>query len=63
MDFMVGLSKTLRKYVSIQIIADELTKSAHFILVHVDYNMSKLAKIYIKEIIELYRVPVSILWD
>ena len=51
MDFVVGLPKTMGKYDSIWVIADRLTKSAHFISVKVTYNAEKLAKLYISEVV------------
>ena len=51
MDFVVGLPKTLRKFDSIWVIVDRLTKSAHFIPVKVTYNVEKLAKHYISEVV------------
>ena len=62
MDFVVGLPKTLGKFDSILVIVDVLTKSAHFIPVRIDYNAEQLAKIYVKEIMRLYGVPLSINW-
>ena len=63
MDFVVGLPKTMGKYDSIWVIVDRLTKSAHFIPVKVTYNVEKLAKIYISEIVRLHGVPLSIISD
>ena len=63
MDFVVGLPKTLGKFDSIWVIVDRLTKSAHFILVKVTYNVQKLAKLYISKIIRLHGVPLSIISD
>ena len=63
MDFIVGLPNTLGKYDSIWVIVDRLTKSAHFIQVKVTYNVEKLAKLYISEIVRLHRVPLSIISD
>ncbi|WMV09494.1 hypothetical protein MTR67_002879 [Solanum verrucosum] len=40
---------------------DRLTKSANFIVVRIDYNAQQLAKIYVKEIVRLYGVPLSII--
>lgn len=57
-DLFIGLRKTLRMCDSIQVIIDQLTKSTHFILVRVEYNASKLEKIYMKEIMRHYGVPV-----
>ncbi|XP_060182236.1 uncharacterized protein LOC132611894 [Lycium barbarum] len=60
MYFVVGLSKTLGMFDSIWIIVDRLTKSAHFIPVRITYDAEKLAKIYIREVVRLHRVPISI---
>ncbi|XP_055806962.1 uncharacterized protein LOC129875729 [Solanum dulcamara] len=63
MDFVVCLPKTLGKLDSIWVIVDRLTKSAHFIPIKVTYDVEKLAKLYIREIIQLYGVPISIISD
>ncbi|KAH0773625.1 hypothetical protein KY290_010762 [Solanum tuberosum] len=63
MDLVVVLPKTLGKFDSIWVVVDRLTKSAHFIPVRVDYNMQQLAKVYVKEIVRLHRVPLSIILD
>ena len=36
-------------------------KSAHFLPVRTDYSLDKLAELYIKEIVRLHRIPVSII--
>ena len=61
MDFVVGLPKTMGKYDSIWVIVDRLIKSAHFIPVKVTYNVEKLAKLYISEVVRLHGVPLSII--
>ena len=63
MDFVVGLPKTMGKYDSIWVIVDILTKSCHFILVKVTYNVEKLARLYISEVVRLPGVPLSIISD
>jgi len=63
MDFVVPLPKTHRKFDSIWVIIDRLTKSAHFIPVRTNYNVSKLAEIYGGEIVRLHGVPSSIVLD
>lgn len=60
MDFVGALSRTQRKFDSIWVIVDRLTKSAHFIPVRANYNVAKLAEIYIAEIVKLHRLPSSI---
>ena len=42
---------------------DKLTKSAHFIPVRMDYSMDRLAELYVKEIVRLHDVPLSIVLD
>jgi hypothetical protein len=47
MNFIVGLPLTARKFDSIWVIVDRLSKSAHFIPVNTNYNAQKYAEIYI----------------
>ena len=63
MDFVVGLPKTLGKFDSIWVVVDRLTKSGHFIPVTKEYNAEQLAKVYVKEIVRLHEVPLSIISD
>ena len=60
MDFVSGFPLTQQKHDSVWVIVDRLTKSAHFILVRIDYFMDRLAKLYVKEIVTLHGVPLSI---
>ena len=54
MDFMVGLPLTGRKHDSVWVIVDQLTKSAHFLLVRTDYSLDKIGELCIKEIVRLW---------
>ncbi|XP_070025638.1 uncharacterized protein [Nicotiana sylvestris] len=63
MDFIDGLPRTQRKFDAVWVIVDRLTKSAHFILVAVTYSLERWAEIYIREIVRLHDVPVSIISD
>ena len=63
MDFVVGLPLTGRKHDSVWIVVDRLTKSAHFLPVRTDYSLDKLAELYIKEIVRLHGIPISIISD
>ena len=63
MNFVVGLPRTLRKFDAIWVIMDRLTKSAHFIPVLTKYSSERLAEIYIREIVRLHGIPVSIISD
>ena len=44
-------------------IVDRLTKSAHFILVRIDYSMDRLVELYVEENVRLHGVPLSIVSD
>ena len=63
MDFVVGLPKTKEAYDAIWVIVDRLTKSAHFLPVRTTYTMDRYAELYVKEIIRLHDVLVSIVSD
>jgi hypothetical protein len=45
MDFIVGLPRTRAGYDSIWVVADRLTKVAHFIPVKTTYNSAVLAEL------------------
>ncbi|XP_039004226.1 uncharacterized protein LOC120131271 [Hibiscus syriacus] len=60
MDFVIGLPITPNKRDSIWVIVDRLTKLAHFIPVRVDFSIDEYVELYIKEIIRLHGVSVSI---
>ena len=51
MDFVSGFPLTQQKHDSVWVIVDRLTKSAHFILVRIDYSMDGLAELYVDEIV------------
>ena len=63
MDFVVGLPLTRKKHDSVWVVVDRLTKSAHFLPVRTDYSLDKLAELYIKEIVRLHGIHVSIVSD
>ena len=62
MDFVVGLPG--RKHDSVWVVVDRLTKSTHFLPVRTGYSLlDKLVEIYIREIIRLHGIPISIISD
>jgi hypothetical protein len=61
MDFIVGLPMTARKFDSIWVIVDRLSKSAHFILVNTKYRVEKYAEIYITRVLCMHGVPKTII--
>ena len=60
MDFMNGLPNTGKGHDAIWVIVDRLTKSVCFLLVRMMFSMDKLVGIYVKEIVRLHAVLVSL---
>ena len=63
MDFVVGLPLIERKHDSVWVVVDRLTKSAHFLPVRIYYSLDKLVELYIKEIVQLHGILMSIISD
>ncbi|TYK09635.1 ty3-gypsy retrotransposon protein [Cucumis melo var. makuwa] len=63
MDFITGLSRTLKGYTVIWVVVDRLMKRAHFVLGKFTYTASKWGQLYMMEIVRLHGVPVSIVSD
>ncbi|GKA18487.1 putative reverse transcriptase domain-containing protein, partial [Tanacetum coccineum] len=62
-DFVTKLLKTSSGHDIIWVIVDRLTKSAHFLPMHEDYKMDRLARLYLNEIVARHGVPISIISD
>ena len=62
-DFVTRLPRTLRNKDSVWVIVDRLTKSAHFLAIRITDSIHALSKLYVKEIVRLHRVPLSIVSD
>jgi IS30 family transposase len=63
MDFIVGLPRTQKGNDSIWVIVDRLTKVAHFLPVKANYSVSRLAELYVDNILKLHGAPRSIVSD
>ena len=63
MDFVIGLPRSKDGYDFIWVIVDRLTKSTHFLPVKSTYSVAKLAKLYVKHIMCLHGVPISIVFN
>ena len=63
MDFVVGMPRTQKHHDAVWMIVDQLTKSAHFLAMKTTFNAEQLAELYIKEIVRLDGVPLSIVLD
>ena len=60
MDFVTHFPWTSRKHDAVWVIGDRLTKSAHFIAVRMTFTLKDFYRLYIREIVRLHGVPVSI---
>ena len=63
MNFITGLPKTPNSNDAIWIIVDRLTKSAHFLAYKVGHTLERLAKLYIKKIVRLHGILMTIISD
>ena len=63
MDFVVGLPRFRSGHDTIWVIVDRLTKSAHFLPIRNSDSLDKLAQLYVREIIRLHGMLVSIISD
>nr|GFB91962.1 putative reverse transcriptase domain-containing protein [Tanacetum cinerariifolium] len=63
MDFVTKLHKSSQGYDTIWVTVDRLTKSAIFTPIRETDPMDKLARIYLKEVVTRYGIPVSIISD
>ena len=60
MDFVTHLPQTSRRHDAVWVIVDQLTKSVHFLTVRMTFTLEVFYRLYIREIVRLHGVPVSI---
>ena len=63
MDFVTHLLRTQRRNDAVWVIVDRLIKSAHFLAVRMTFTLEEFFWLYIREIIRVHGVPVSIVSD
>ena len=63
MDFVTHLPRIPQGYDAVWVIVDRLTKSAHFLAVRMTFTLARFCRLYIREIVRLHGVPVSIVSD
>ena len=63
MDFMTHFPRTLQGHDAVWVIVDRLMKSAHFLAVRMTFTLERFCRLYIREIVRLHGVPVSIVSD
>ena len=60
MDFVVGLPKTKLGMDSIYVVVDRFSKMSHFILCKTSHDASYVPHLFIKEIVRIHGLPLSI---
>ena len=63
MEFVTHLPRTQQKHDAVWVIVDWLMKSAHFLAVRMTFALERFYRLYIREIVRLHGVPVSIVSD
>ena len=63
MDFVTHLPRTTQGHDAVWVIVDRLTKSSHFQAVRMTFTLERFYWLYIREIVRLHGVPVSIVSD
>ena len=60
MNFVTHFPRTLRKHDVLWVIVDRLTRSTHFLAMRMTFTLEEFYRFYIRDILRLHRVPVSI---
>ena len=63
MDFVTHLPQMPRRHDVVWVIVDRITKSAHFLVVQMTFTLEEFCRLYIREIVRLHGVLVSIVSD
>ena len=63
MEFVTHLPWTSRGHDAVWVIVDWLTKSAHFLAVRMTFTLKEFYRLYVREIVRLHGVSVSIVSD
>ena len=63
MDFVTHMAWTPQRHGAVWLIVDRLTKSAHFLTVRMTFTLERFCQLYIREIVLLHGVPVTIMSD
>ena len=63
MDFVTHLPRMSWRHDAVWVIVDRLTKLAHFLTLRMTFTLEEFYRLYIREIVRLHEVPVSIMSD
>ena len=63
MDFVAHFPRTSQAHDAMWVIVGRLTKSTHFLTVQMTFTLEEFCRLYIREIVRLHGLPVSIVLD
>ena len=63
MDFVTHFPRTPQRHDAVWVIVDRLTKSEPFLVVRITFTLEEFYRLYIREVVRLHGVPVSIVSD
>ena len=63
MDLVTHLPRKPRRHDAVWVIVDRLMKSTHFLVVRITFTLEEFYWLYIREIVQLHGVAVSIVSD
>ena len=63
MDFVTHFPRTPRRHDVVWVIVDQFTKLAHFLVVRMTFTPEEFSRLYLREIVRLHGVPMSIVLD
>ena len=63
MDFVTHLPHISWRHDAVWVIVDRLTKSGHFLAVRMTFTLEEFCRLYVREIVQLHGVLVSIVSD
>ena len=63
MDFVLRLPHTFRKHDLILVVVDHFSKMAYFLPCSKTFDASKIAKLYFDEIVKIYGLPKTVVFD
>ena len=63
MDFVTHLPRTSQRHDAIWVIVYRLMKSSNFLTVRITFILERFCRLYVREIVRLHGVPVSIVSD